>query len=89
MSIPGFTAEAATDRGSGRYWTGHGVPARGGTGVLPQARAGADIPPGVCVRLCRGDCQDVCRNPRTAQCHTCYSSCMGDCMGHTDGAGLI
>lgn len=93
MSIPGFTADTATYRGSGGYRPGHGAPARGRPGVLPQGRAArrasGPVMPGVCVRLCRNECRPFCRNPQSEQCRTCYSPCIDDCLGSSDEVGLF
>lgn len=91
MSIPGFTADVVTRRGSGGYRTGPGAPARGRAGLLPQGRAvrraGDDLAER-CIVRCSNRCLAKCIDPNSEQCDVCFSPCLDACMSVADVALL-
>ncbi|MFJ1791909.1 hypothetical protein [Kitasatospora griseola] len=94
MSIPGFTADTVTYRGSGAYRSGHGAPARVRPGVLPQAltvqqAGGIHHSDEWCARICANRCRAVCKNPLSENCDACFSPCMDTCTGTGDRLGLF
>ncbi|KIQ66728.1 hypothetical protein TR51_04400 [Kitasatospora griseola] len=90
MSIPGFTADVVTRRGSGGYRTGYGAQAQEKPGMVPQAgavqRTSTLDKELVCARRCDNRCRPFCRNPLSEGCDVCYSPCFDGCMGFDDVA---